>query len=52
MCRFEGMPYREIAASLSATEAAVKSLIHRATRAVARRVETLEMGKEPERSPA
>ncbi len=52
MCRFEGMPYREIALSLSATEAAVKSLIHRATLAVARRIDTLEMGTEPERSPA
>jgi RNA polymerase sigma-70 factor (ECF subfamily) len=52
MCRFEGMAYREIAVALSATEAAVKSLIHRATLAVARRIETLEMGAEPARSPA
>jgi RNA polymerase sigma-70 factor (ECF subfamily) len=31
MCRFEGMPYRDIADALEATESAVKSLIHRAT---------------------
>lgn len=36
MCRFEGMAYREIAQALDATEPAVKSLIHRATVAVAR----------------
>jgi RNA polymerase sigma-70 factor, ECF subfamily len=52
MCRFEGMPYREIAVALSASEAAVKSLIHRATVAIARRIETLEAGAEPARSPA
>jgi len=52
MCRFEGMPYREIAVALSSSEAAVKSLIHRATLAVARRIETLEAGTEPARSPA
>jgi RNA polymerase sigma-70 factor (ECF subfamily) len=52
MCRFEGMPYREIAVALSASESAVKSLIHRATLAVARRIETLEAGAEPARSPA
>jgi len=52
MCRLEGMPYREIAVALSASESAVKSLIHRATLAVARRIETLEAGAEPARSPA
>jgi len=52
MCRFERMPYREIAVALSASESAVKSLIHRATLAVARRIETLEAGTEPARSPA
>jgi RNA polymerase sigma-70 factor (ECF subfamily) len=39
LCRFEGMAYRDIAETLSATEAAVKSLIHRATLAVARQLE-------------
>lgn len=39
MCRFEGMAYRDIAEVLSASEAAVKSLIHRATLAVARHIE-------------
>jgi RNA polymerase sigma-70 factor (ECF subfamily) len=38
LCRFEGMPYREIAEALSCSEAAVKSLIHRATVAMAKRV--------------
>lgn len=38
LCRFEGMPYREIAETLSASEAAVKSLIHRATLTMARHV--------------
>ncbi len=50
MCRFEGMAYREIAESLSASEAAVKSLIHRATLAVAKRVEELQAGLLPARS--
>jgi RNA polymerase sigma-70 factor (ECF subfamily) len=39
MCRFEGMAYREIAESLEASEGAVKSLIHRATLSVARKIE-------------
>jgi RNA polymerase sigma-70 factor (ECF subfamily) len=52
MCRFEGMAYREIADALSASEAAVKSLIHRATLAVARKVEELEAGLLPARSRA
>jgi RNA polymerase sigma-70 factor, ECF subfamily len=42
MCRFEGLAYKEIATVLSATEAAVKSLIHRATLAVARKVDALQ----------
>jgi RNA polymerase sigma-70 factor, ECF subfamily len=52
MCRFEGMAYRDIAAALEASEAAVKSLIHRATLAVARKVEALQAGVGPERSRA
>jgi RNA polymerase sigma-70 factor (ECF subfamily) len=52
MCRFEGFAYREIADALSASEAAVKSLIHRATLAVARKVEELEAGLLPARSRA
>lgn len=47
MCRFEGMAYRDIADALSASEAAVKSLIHRATLAVARKLEELQAGKVP-----
>ncbi|ADO69955.1 RNA polymerase, sigma-70 region [Stigmatella aurantiaca DW4/3-1] len=52
MCRFEGMAYRDIATALEASEAAVKSLIHRATLAVARKVEALQAGIGPERSRA
>jgi RNA polymerase sigma-70 factor (ECF subfamily) len=52
MCRFEGMAYREIADALSASEAAVKSLIHRATLAVAKRVEALQAGMLQARSRA
>lgn len=44
MCRFEGMAYREIAAALDASEAAVKSLIHRATLQVVKQVELLRAG--------
>ncbi len=50
MCRFEGMAYRDIAEALSASEAAVKSLIHRATLAVAKRIEELQAGLLPARS--
>ena len=50
MCRFEGMPYREIAVALSATELAIKSLIHRATLVVAREVRALDAGLIPARS--
>ena len=52
MCRFEGMAYRDIAEALEASESAVKSLIHRATLAVARRIEALEAGTMPARSRA
>lgn len=52
MCRFEGMAYRDIAEALEASEAAVKSLIHRATLAVARKVEELQAGQGPARSKA
>ncbi len=50
MCRFEGMAYREIAEALPASEAAVKSLIHRATLAVARKIDSLNAGQLPARS--
>ena len=52
MCRFEGMAYRDIAGALSASEAAVKSLIHRATLAVAKKIEELQAGALPARSRA
>ncbi|MHB8876032.1 MAG: RNA polymerase sigma factor [Myxococcaceae bacterium] len=52
MCRFEGMAYRDIAEALSASEAAVKSLIHRATLAVAKRIDELQAGLSPARSRA
>jgi RNA polymerase sigma-70 factor (ECF subfamily) len=44
MCRFEGLAYKEIALALAATEAAVKSLIHRATHPVARHLEAMHAG--------
>ncbi len=44
LCRFEGMAYRDIAEVLQASEAAVKSLIHRATLSVARRLEGFQSG--------
>jgi len=47
LCRFEGMAYRDIAEVLSASEAAVKSLIHRATLSVARAVEAWQAGAQP-----
>jgi RNA polymerase sigma-70 factor, ECF subfamily len=52
MCRFEGMAYRDIAEALEASEAAVKSLIHRATLTVARKVEEMQAGPVPVRSRA
>ena len=50
MCRFEGMAYREIAVALSATEPAIKSLIHRATLVMAREIRALDAGLVPARS--
>jgi RNA polymerase sigma-70 factor (ECF subfamily) len=44
MCRFEGLAYKEIADALQASEAAVKSLIHRATLQVMKQVEALRAG--------
>lgn len=44
MCRFEGMAYRDIAQTLSSSESAVKSLIHRATVQVMQHVEALQAG--------
>ena len=53
LCRFEGMSYRDIAEVLSASESAVKSLIHRATLSVARAVEAWQAGaRSPARSEA
>lgn len=52
MCRFEGLSYREIAEALSASEAAVKSLIHRATLAVTRRIDELKSETQARRSRA
>lgn len=42
MCRFEGMAYRDIADALEATEAAVKSLIHRASLQVMSHLDALK----------
>lgn len=44
MCRFEGMAYRDIAEALEATEAAVKSLIHRASLQVLAHLDALKAG--------
>ena len=52
MCRFEGMAYRDIAQALDATEAAVKSLIHRATVTVMRHIEEWQQGLSARRSHA
>ncbi|MBI5547016.1 MAG: sigma-70 family RNA polymerase sigma factor [Deltaproteobacteria bacterium] len=49
LARFEGMPYREIAAALNASEPAIKSLIHRATVSVARRLAPV-VGADPLKS--
>jgi RNA polymerase sigma-70 factor, ECF subfamily len=46
LCRFEGMAYRDIAEVLQASEAAVKSLIHRATLAVTRKIQVFQSGEE------
>jgi RNA polymerase sigma-70 factor, ECF subfamily len=40
MCRFEGVAYRDIAEALNTTESAVKSMIHRATVAIAKCLES------------
>jgi RNA polymerase sigma-70 factor, ECF subfamily len=42
LCRWEGMAYRDISEALGCSEAAVKSLIHRATLQIARKIEELE----------
>jgi RNA polymerase sigma-70 factor (ECF subfamily) len=47
MCRFEGMAYRDIAQALEASEAAVKSLIHRATLHVVRQLDALRAAITP-----
>ena len=53
MCRFEGMAYRDIALALEASEAAVKSLIHRATMTAMRHIEAWQQGlPSPQRSTA
>lgn len=52
MCRFEGMAYRDIAEALEATEAAVKSLIHRASLQVLAHLDALKAGGEPAGSAA
>jgi len=41
LCRFEGLAYREVAEALEASEAAVKSLIHRATVRVVQHLDAL-----------
>ncbi|MDP1822648.1 MAG: sigma-70 family RNA polymerase sigma factor [Archangium sp.] len=52
MCRFEGMAYRDIADALEATEAAVKSLIHRASLQVLKHLDALKAGDLPAGSAA
>lgn len=53
MCRFEGLAYRDIAAALEASEAAVKSLIHRATVTAMKHIEAWQRGLSgPHRSTA
>ena len=47
MCRFEGMAYRDIAEALEASEAAVKSLIHRATLHVVKQLDALKAASTP-----
>lgn len=46
LCRFEGLAYKEIAEALDTSESAVKSLIHRATVAVAKEL-TAVVGEDP-----
>jgi len=52
MCRFEGMAYRDIADALEATEAAVKSLIHRASLQVLQHLDRLKTETVPAGSAA
>lgn len=52
MCRFEGMAYRDIAEALEASEAAVKSLIHRASLQVMQHLDALKAGSLPAGSAA
>ena len=52
MGRFEGLSYKDIGEALNASEPAVKSLIHRATLIVAKRIEALSAGLVPSRSRA
>lgn len=52
LCRFEGLSYREVAEALSASESAVKSLIHRATLALAKKLDALEAAGPAARSEA
>jgi RNA polymerase sigma-70 factor, ECF subfamily len=52
MCRFEGMAYRDIAEALEATEAAVKSLIHRASLQVLKHLDALKADDVPAGSAA
>lgn len=52
MCRFEGMAYRDIAEALEATEAAVKSLIHRASLQVLEHLDALKADAVPAGSAA
>jgi RNA polymerase sigma-70 factor (ECF subfamily) len=47
MCRFEGLAYKDIAFALDASEAAVKSLIHRATLHVVRQLDALKAAATP-----
>jgi RNA polymerase sigma-70 factor (ECF subfamily) len=46
LCRFEGMAYKDIAESLETSEAAVKSLIHRATLSVTRHLASVQQTSE------
>jgi len=46
MCRFEGLAYRDIAFALEASEAAVKSLIHRATLQVVAQLDALKLASQ------
>jgi RNA polymerase sigma-70 factor (ECF subfamily) len=45
LCRFQGLPYKEIAEAMDATESAVKSLIHRATVALTEKLQLPEQAR-------